>query len=281
MPIPSKLLLSGLTLVAAYLRLPALFVNHYHADEALFSSWARLIAVWRDPLLATQAVDKPPLLFYLQALFFPLMGPVEWASRLPNLMVSILLVPLTAVLAWRLYRSPLTSLFAALVVAASPVAVQYGATAFTDPLLSFLLILALFLTISPARPLLSGVAFGLAVAAKYQAWLFLPLLGGFAWLFHWDKRLARRWVTGFLPLLLIIFIWDIARTGSLQLWSNQIGNFGGLRLVYSWELLTSPAVLGHSRAGHIWFFASPHRLLLDSVRPIIKRIAEQRALCAI
>ncbi len=84
------------------LRLRGLFANTFHADEALFASWARLIAVWRDPLLLTQPVDKPPLLFYSQALFYPLFGPVEWAARLPALLASLLLIPLTAQLARRL-----------------------------------------------------------------------------------------------------------------------------------------------------------------------------------
>lgn len=237
MPLSSKLQLSGLTWFAAFLRVPALFANHYHADEALFSSWARLIAVWRDPLLSTQLVDKPPLLFYLQALFYPLLGPVEYASRLPNLITSILLVPLTALLAWRLYRNPTTCLFAALVVAISPMAIQYSATAYTDPLLTFLLILALLLITGREKPALSGLVFGLAVATKYQAWLFLPLLFGVAWMHHWQRRQWLRWLAGSLIPLLALIFWEIARTGSPVIWSNQISNFGGLRFVYSWELL--------------------------------------------
>ena len=82
-------------LLGAALRLRGLFANTFHADEALFASWARLIAVWRDPLLLTQPVDKPPLLFYSQALFYPLFGPVEWAARLPSLLASLLLIPVS------------------------------------------------------------------------------------------------------------------------------------------------------------------------------------------
>ena len=88
--------------LGAVLRFRGLFANTFHADEALFATWARLIAVWRDPLLLTQAVDKPPLLFYLQALFYPLFGPVEFAARLPSWIASLLLIPLTAQLARRL-----------------------------------------------------------------------------------------------------------------------------------------------------------------------------------
>ena len=52
MPKSSRVLLLLIILwLAALLRFPALFNNHFHADEALFASWARLIAIGRDPLL--------------------------------------------------------------------------------------------------------------------------------------------------------------------------------------------------------------------------------------
>ena len=103
--------LAGWSGAALFFRLPGLFANRFHADEALFASFARTIAVWHDPLLQMQPVDKPPLLFYAQALFYPLLGPVEFAARLPNFVVSILLVPLTGVLAWRLFREGKTAVF--------------------------------------------------------------------------------------------------------------------------------------------------------------------------
>ena len=61
--------LAGWSGLALFFRLPGLFANRFHADEALFASFARTIAVWRDPLLQMQPIDKPPLLFYAPALF--------------------------------------------------------------------------------------------------------------------------------------------------------------------------------------------------------------------
>ncbi len=238
MPKHGKLLLYGLVWFGTYFRIPALFANHYHADEALFSSWARLIAVWRDPLLASQLVDKPPLLFYLQAVFYPLMGAVEWASRLPNLIASLLLVPIVAILSWRIYREPAVSLLAALFITISPVAIQVSATAYTDPLLITLLALALLFSAGEEpKPILCGFFFGLAVATKYQAWIYLPLLVGITWLANWNLRFWRRWLFGVLPILLAVAIWEFARSGAPVIWTNQLGNFGGLRLIYSWELV--------------------------------------------
>ena len=169
---PSRLRLSLLPILwlGAALRLRGLFANSFHADEALFATWARLIAVWRDPLLRTQPVDKPPLLFYSQAAFYPLLGPVEWAARLPSLIASLLLIALAAQLAWRLGGGSPAALVAAAVVAVAPLAVQFSATAFSDPLLTMWIAASLVAAlVRPARPGWAGVAFGLALATKYQA----------------------------------------------------------------------------------------------------------------
>lgn len=138
-----KIGLMGVVWLTAVFRFHALFANRFHSDEALFAWWARLIAVWRDPLLLTPAVDKPPLLFYMQALFYPLQGAVEWAARLPNFIASLVLVPLLAVLVWRWYGDEETAVLAALFLALSPFAIQFSATAFTDPLLGMWIIASL------------------------------------------------------------------------------------------------------------------------------------------
>ncbi len=155
-----------------------LFANTFHADEALFASWGRLIGLWRDPLLQTVGVvDKPPLLFYMQGLFFPLVGQVEWAARLPNFIAGLVLVPLTAVLAYQLTADRRASLTAALLVALSPLAIQFTPTAFTDPLMTTLVMAGLVAAVGK-RPSWAGWWLGLAVATKYQAVLFVPLVLG-------------------------------------------------------------------------------------------------------
>ncbi len=248
-----------LVLLGAALRLRGLFANTFHADEALFASWARLIAVWRDPLLLTQPVDKPPLLFYSQALFYPLFGPVEWAARLPSLLASLLLIPLTAQLARRLGGDRTAAFIAAAVVAVAPLAVQFSATAFSDPLLTFWLTAALVLVMpspdptrragdgvpSPfgrglgrgsSRPFWAGLCLGLALATKYQAALFLPLLVGLAWLSGWRAREWARGLAGLAAVLAVVVLWGAARADGPGLVARQWANVGGLRLVWSWEL---------------------------------------------
>ncbi len=244
----------GVIWLTAVLRTRALFVNNFHADEALFGSWARHIAVWRDPLLLTQAVDKPPLLFYLQALFYPFQGPVEWAARLPNYVASIVLVPLVGVVVWKLFRRLETAVFAAILVALSPMHIQFSASAFTDPLLTTFLFTSIgwqMLSLNwlekdrgsgngdrslAPRPLvpsprLCGFFFGLAVLTKHQAWLFLPLIVATGLLFRWQRDAWWSWLKGFVPLLFVGWVWEFARNGRLTLVSAQLDNVGGIQLV--------------------------------------------------
>jgi len=221
-----------------------LFANSFHADEALFAGWARLIAVWRDPLLLTQAVDKPPLLFYLQALFYPLFGPVEWAARMPSLIASLLLIPLTAQLARRLTGDRLAAVLAALLVAVSPLAVQFSATAFSDPLLAFWLVAALTCACRPA-PFAAGLLFGLALATKYQALLFAPLWIGVLWLYDGRRQHWPRVAAGLGVVLAALFLWQMARPTAGALIAMQWTNIGGVRPARSWELL--PRLLANVR----------------------------------
>ena len=231
-----------LLLLAGFgLRLPGLFANTFHPDEALFASWARLIAVWRDPLLQTQAVDKPPLLFYLQALFYPLLAtPAGFPARLPNFIASLLLLPLTGRAAWQLYRDPLAAVAAVALVAFSPLAIQFSSSAFTDPLLTTWLLAAVVASSAPGpyrrRAWWSGLFWGLALATKYQALLFLPLLLGLAWLARWPGRAWGWWLAGFAPAGALLLLWDGLRPGGFSLWHNQFSSYGGLRLAWSWEL---------------------------------------------
>ncbi|MFQ5421605.1 MAG: glycosyltransferase family 39 protein, partial [Anaerolineae bacterium] len=124
-----RLVVLVITALALFWRLPGLFANGFQADEALFASFARTIAVWRDPLLVLQPVDKPPLLFYAQAAFYPMFGPVQWAARLPDFIASILLIPLTARLVWRWYGDGLAAVMTAVLLAFSPLAIQFSPTA--------------------------------------------------------------------------------------------------------------------------------------------------------
>jgi 4-amino-4-deoxy-L-arabinose transferase-like glycosyltransferase len=245
MPPTLRIFLPAACWLGTLLRFRALFANSFHADEALFAGLARHIAVWRDPLLLGQPVDKPPLLFYLQAFFYPLFGPVEWAARMPNLIASLLLIPLTGMLAWRLFRDAKAAAAAALIVAVAPLSIQFSATAFSDPLLTFWLIAALSLAVRTVErqhheyvthSFLAGLTFGLALTTKYQALLFLPLMLGMAYFSRWRRRDWQRGLAGVVVGTLPFLLWLVARTEPGGLIARQWANIGGLRTAWSWEL---------------------------------------------
>ncbi len=260
--------LVGLVGIAAAVRFPSLFTHSFHADEALYASYARLIGTGQDMLLRSTWVDKPPLLFYLQSLFYPLMRqPDPFVARLPDFIASILLVPLVARLVRQLYgegtgRRAAPSLMnegewvgwlAAAFVALSPYTIQFSSTAFLDPLLTFWLVAAL-VAMSRENTLISyepsphlrralsratywaGFLFGLAVVTKFQAGLFLPLVVGIGALNGWRGREWRQWFIGFVPVILALLAWELAHRGTLTLWQGQMFSYGGLRLSWSWEL---------------------------------------------
>ncbi len=88
------------------LRATPLTQNRFHPDEALYATFARLIASGRDPLLSTVVVDKPPLPFYLTAASMALFGAPEFAARLPFFFASVISIALLYQLGRALYSRP-------------------------------------------------------------------------------------------------------------------------------------------------------------------------------
>src|SRR5438105_8786052 len=70
--------------LAAVIRLALISGFRFHPDEALYATWARLVATGQDVWLATRVVDKPPLFIYTLAALFSTLGASEEIARLPN-----------------------------------------------------------------------------------------------------------------------------------------------------------------------------------------------------
>jgi len=250
--------------LAFALRVPLLDGPRFHPDEALFASFARSIAVWRDPLLAAAPVDKPPLLFYLQALCYPFLGPREMAARLPNLFASLLTVALTFSAARSLFpvihsaphRNRCTPLLAALLIALSPLAIAFGPTAFTDSMMA-MWGMAAVLAAAGGRPAWAGLWLGLGLATKYQAILFLPLVAGIITLLpgRGDRQGWTRPVAGLLLSAAGVAVWDLARSGRVSLLAAQMTGYGGVRSIHPdqlWPRLVEWADLGKHVFGSPW-----------------------------
>ena len=186
----------------------------FHADEALYSTYARNAAVHGYWML-NGPVDKPPLSIYANALSMHLFAarstdvidiPLragEVAAKIPNIFAGMILIALIYALAKRLYSTQ-TATLAALITAVSPYAIAFSASVFTDMLMLTLMIAAL-LTASHGKPVWTGGLIALSIWTKPQGILFLPLT--WAYLKHGKSR--------FITMLIIgagmLWLWDTIR----------------------------------------------------------------------
>lgn len=251
----------ALLLLAAVLRFHALGQDvRFHPDEALFVSFARQAAVQGDWLLHG-SLDKPPLTIYINALALTAFGiqPLpngvlnldnrigEFAARIPGVFASILLVAVLYALAKQLYPAlgktdQRTQYIVSVLIALSPLAIAFSATAFTDGLMLLCVTLALWMA-SRRSWLWAGVCLILGFWCKQQALLYLPLVIGIAWLC--ERRIRRRlsWskvLRLIIPIFLgsvLLFIWDAARGQETSMWTLATVNNDPGRLVRLDELL--------------------------------------------
>lgn len=238
-------------LVGVALRIHALGQDRrFHPDEALYSTFARSAALNGDWLLHG-SLDKPPLTIYASALSMTLFATRvddrgllnfdvrqgEFAARLPNTFANILLIPIVYALAKALYRDERSALWSALLIALSPFAVAFSATAFTDVLMLLFMTLALWMA-AVGRWGWSGMWLTLAFLNKPQGLFYLPLAFFMGWLLN---RLSLLAVLRFIfPLLLgtgALFLWDNVRDQATSMWMLGYVNSDPQRLIRSDEVL--------------------------------------------
>ncbi len=116
-------------------------------------------------------LEKPPLLFWLEAGSFRLFGVHEWSARLPVATLALLSLLMMALLAFKL-AGPRVAILTVLILSTSGLFVAFARAASTDTLLVALLSTAMVCGFQATRngSLLwagsAGVALGLAVLAK-------------------------------------------------------------------------------------------------------------------
>jgi 4-amino-4-deoxy-L-arabinose transferase-like glycosyltransferase len=272
-----------LILLGTALRLVPLVAEPFHQDEALYGYWGRLINTGRDIFLTSVPVDKPPLVPYLIAASQSILGTSRFAVRMPGFAASLLAIPVTYALAYRLYGNRISALVAAAVMALSPYSVLFGATAFTDPVLMTLWLVACWAALT-RRWGWAGLFLGLAFASKQNAVALAPLVIGFA-VIGWQRQAAstgsRQWATdaaafgrdtgpALSPLRMAVSFlfglglavamvgtWDQIRVvnGSLHgFWDQGVDSYGGLRLVLPGEV--RPRLQGWAHLGG-YIFSEP------------------------
>lgn len=208
----------------------------FHPDEAHFMTFARGAAVNGDWLLPG-ALDKPPLTIYLSAISMvatglladdngvlhldPLQG--EFAARLPNVMLAILLTGLMMRLSRVAFRDEAVALAAGLLTALSPYILAFGASAFTDMGLLFFFALTLY-CLACQRFGAAGIALGLAFCCKQQALLLLPLVLVLLMAQQVRRAAVIRLASPLALFSLLLFLWDAARPGTSVFLLGTVNN---------------------------------------------------------
>jgi len=243
------------------LRLSLIARQGLHGDEAIYGYWAQLVASGRDPFLLSVPLDKPPLFIYLLAGMFKLFGPTEIAARLISETASAAAVGLVYALGRRFYDRQV-ALLAAAVMVLSPFNILFAPTAFTDPLMVTLILVAMHLA-TTGRWGWAGLAAGLAVATKQQGIFFVPLVVTTGWLNQggtffqskgatWLDRhpsigsrsslRGRAWGVvrmglGFLGVVQLLIGWDALRWRvRASFWEQSAVSHGPVYLMNWWEL---------------------------------------------
>jgi 4-amino-4-deoxy-L-arabinose transferase-like glycosyltransferase len=239
-------------LLGAALRFHALAYDaRFHPDEALFATFARKAAVNGDWLLHGP-LDKPPLAIFADAVSMMLVGvrslpngvltldvhAGEFAARVPGTLASILLIAVIYALAKALYRrdtihrvrtTPNTPLIALLLFALSPYALAFSATVFTDGLMLLCVVIALWMG-TRGRWFWAGLWLALGFACKQQAFFYLPLVIGVAWIVNNGTKRAlslSALIRLLLPITLSVVLlsaWDTSRAEETGMWALAAEN---------------------------------------------------------
>ncbi len=253
--------------------IPWLAAYPLHRDEALYGTWARLIAGGQDPLLLTPWVDKPPLVPYLIAGSLKLFGVSSLALRLPGILAGVLALIACYGLARRAYSgenegtAPGTATLATFLLAVSPFAILFAPTAFTDPWLALWLLLAAWAALGE-HPLAAGLALGLAVASKQQGVLAIPLVLALLLARVGTTRPVRRLRTlasslaGFALIMAPLTYWDSLRwSNRSSFWERSATTYGGLALAPLAQWPQRAAEWGQ-QLGYLYCFPALSALML-------------------
>ncbi len=260
--------------------------TRFHPDEASFMTYARGAAVNGDWLLPG-ALDKPPLSIYLGAISMVATGLVaddkgvlhldplagEFAARLPNVIMAILLVALMMRLSWSVFSDEAAALAAGLLTALSPYVLAFGATAFTDLGLLFFSALAWYWLESQGYRK-AGLALGLAFWCKQQALLLLPLVLLLLWAKGAKRAATIRLAQPLALLALLLFVWDAARPATSVFLLGSVNN-----LPAQW--IADPAewpgrLLEWARLG-IWLLGPPVVTIFLTGLAVLSRFARGAA----
>ncbi len=289
--------LAGALAVAAALRLYAL--GDGHPGLAIYTSisanMARSPGGWLYPsMLADGSIlaDKPPAFFWLQGVFFALMGTSNFAARLPVALAGVASVFLLYLIVRRCHGAA-PALISAAALAVMPLDVNYSRSTFIEPVAVFFMLVAAYFAVRAVQERREGFFYaaaavlGIAFLTKlWQGLLPAPAIYAMALACRWTSwarfvRAAAISAAVFLatalwwPLLVWLFpaygavmhadsVWDMIfgwnltqRFGDLEYGANHRRDIlwfltGPMSVFLGVSLLPSAAVGAVSLAADMW-----------------------------
>jgi len=165
-------------LIAIILRFSLISVYSASGDACWIFSGARFMANndFQIPLLEGIGRDEPfwppPLFHFIAAFSYMLLGDLGLK------LISPLFGSLTLILLYFLFRKLLnekSAFFSIFFVSFIPLFIDYNVLGYVESLLTFLLVLSLYLALEQ-KYLLSGIVAGLSILTKYNGFFILPVL---------------------------------------------------------------------------------------------------------
>ncbi len=203
-------------IIASLFRIANFNVVPLFSDTANYARISAEIAEGDYWLTGPNASDKPPVYFYVQAIFFALFGVHESVALLTSFLAGLLGILLIYVLCKNLHGE-FAGLCAALMMAVSPTATEMSVLGLVDSLLVTTILWSLWL-LSKERFFWGGLVIGLAFGIKQTTLVFGPLY--FYWIIICAKRrkssktnsILKSLINsglGFSVMFLPIFYWTI------------------------------------------------------------------------
>ncbi len=187
----------------------------YKADESRYGEISREMVAsgdWITPRLnGFKYFEKPPLQYWATAALFSLIGEKDWVARLWTALIGFAGIAMVLLTANRLFGAPL-GLYAAAVLAGSPLYVLLGQVNTLDMSVSFFLAAAIF-AFALGHMLLFWAACAAAVLSKGLIGVVLPGAALFLYMLakrDWSVVRRVRLLPGIALFLLITAPWFIA-----------------------------------------------------------------------
>lgn len=209
-------------------------VNAYSLSQNLKDEWGEFLPIH----FRSFGEFKLPIYIYTVAIFQKLLGPTELSIRLPAVLFSLITIFLTYLIAQKIFKSKIISLFSAFLTTITPWFFIFSRSGYeaTAGLTLFLAAVYFFLKIDKGINFLIGIIFSIACTYAYNSYrIIIPLLLPLATLYWWVnfKKISLLklllisvvlLVIGFLPILKFTLSQDgLSRLQVVGIFSSNLG----------------------------------------------------------